>query len=87
MVNQGAAFAASHFQAEVKDYLGPGFVWLSCEVGGFSRSSTQLLAATEEELAKIAAATGRQRRPLCGKDTSALRGGQGDQPLQNGQAL
>ena len=40
-----------------------------------ARKRTELLAATEKELAKIAAATGRQRRPLRGKDKIALRVG------------
>jgi hypothetical protein len=40
-----------------------------------ARKRGELLAATEEELAKIAAATGRQRRPLRGKDKIALRVG------------
>lgn len=40
-----------------------------------ARKRTELLAATEEELAKIAAATGRAHRPLRGKDKIALRVG------------
>jgi hypothetical protein len=40
-----------------------------------ARKRTELLAATEEELAKIAAATQRARRPLRGKDKIALRVG------------
>jgi hypothetical protein len=40
-----------------------------------ARKRTELLAATEQELAKIAAATARQRRPLRGKDKIALRVG------------
>ena len=40
-----------------------------------ARKRGELLAATENELDKIAAATGRQRRPLRGKDTIALRVG------------
>ena len=40
-----------------------------------ARKRTELLAATEEELAKIAAATSRARRPLRGKDKIALRVG------------
>ena len=40
-----------------------------------ARTRTELLAATEQELAKIAAATARQRRPLRGKDKIALRVG------------
>ena len=40
-----------------------------------ARKRGELLAATEKELDKIAAATGRQRRPLRGKDTIALRVG------------
>jgi Transposase DDE domain len=40
-----------------------------------ARKRADLLAATEKELAKIAAATGRQRRPLRGKDTIGLRVG------------
>ena len=39
------------------------------------RKRADLLAATEKELAPIAAATARQRRPLRGKDTIALRVG------------
>ena len=39
------------------------------------RKRDELLAATEAELAKIAAATGRARRPLRGKDNIALRVG------------
>src|SRR5215467_14535145 len=37
-----------------------------------ARKRAELLAATEAELDKIAAATRRSRRPLCGKDTIAL---------------
>ncbi|MBO0884193.1 MAG: IS1634 family transposase, partial [Mycobacterium sp.] len=40
-----------------------------------ARKRTELLAATEKELAKIAAATTRARRPLRGKDKIALRVG------------
>jgi hypothetical protein len=40
-----------------------------------ARKRGELLAATEKELDKIAAATGRQRRPLRGKDHIALRVG------------
>jgi hypothetical protein len=40
-----------------------------------ARKREDLLAATEDELAKIAAATGRARRPLRGKDKIALRAG------------
>jgi transposase len=40
-----------------------------------TRKRTELLAATEKELAKIAAATGRAHRPLRGKDKIALRVG------------
>src|ERR1700752_2923909 len=40
-----------------------------------ARKRAELLAATEKELDKIAAATGRQRRPLRGKDKIALRVG------------
>jgi hypothetical protein len=40
-----------------------------------ARKRGELLAATEEELAKIAAATRRQRRPLRGKDKIALQVG------------
>jgi len=40
-----------------------------------ARTRTELLAATEEELATIAAATGRAHRPLRGKDKIALRVG------------
>ena len=40
-----------------------------------ARKREELLAATEKELATIAAATGRQRRPLRGKDKIALRVG------------
>jgi len=40
-----------------------------------ARKRGELLAATEQELAKIAAATARQRRPLRGKDKIALRVG------------
>jgi Transposase DDE domain len=40
-----------------------------------TRKRGELLAATEKELAPIAAATRRQRRPLRGKDTIALRVG------------
>jgi transposase len=40
-----------------------------------ARKRTELLAATEEELAKIAAATSRARQPLRGKDKIALRVG------------
>ena len=40
-----------------------------------ARKRGELLAATEKELDKIAAATGRQRRPLRGKDKIALRVG------------
>ena len=40
-----------------------------------ARKRAELLAATENELAKIAAATGRARRPLRGKDKIALRVG------------
>jgi Transposase DDE domain len=41
-----------------------------------ARKRDELLAATEKELQKIAAATRRGRRPLRGKDTIALRAGQ-----------
>jgi Transposase DDE domain len=41
-----------------------------------ARKRTELLAATEQELAKISAATSRARRPLRGQDTIALRVGQ-----------
>ena len=40
-----------------------------------ARKRGELLAATEKEFDKIVAATGRQRRPLRGKDTIALRVG------------
>jgi len=40
-----------------------------------ARKRTELLAATEDELAKIAAATSRARRPLRGQDKIALRAG------------
>jgi transposase len=40
-----------------------------------ARKRTELLAATEDELAKIDAATARSRRPLRGKDKIALRVG------------
>jgi DDE family transposase len=40
-----------------------------------ARKRTELLAATEKELATIAAATARDRRPLRGKDKIALRVG------------
>ncbi|MGH3542911.1 MAG: IS1634 family transposase [Mycobacterium sp.] len=40
-----------------------------------ARKRTELLAATEQELAKIAAATARDKRPLRGKDKIALRVG------------
>jgi Transposase DDE domain len=40
-----------------------------------ARKRENLLAATEDELAKVAAATSRVRRPLRGKDTIALRVG------------
>jgi transposase len=40
-----------------------------------ARKRGELLAATEKELATIAAATGRQRRPLRGQDNIALRVG------------
>ena len=40
-----------------------------------ARKRDELLAATEEELVKITAATGRARRPLRGKDKIALRVG------------
>jgi hypothetical protein len=40
-----------------------------------ARKRTELLAATEQELAKIAAATDRDRRPLRGTDKIALRVG------------
>lgn len=40
-----------------------------------ARKRTELLAATEQELAKIVAATSRARRPLRGKDKIALRVG------------
>jgi hypothetical protein len=40
-----------------------------------ARKRQELLAATEKELAPIAAATGRERRPLRGRDTIALRVG------------
>jgi transposase len=40
-----------------------------------SRKREELLRATEKELAKIAAATGRQRRPLRGADAIGLRVG------------
>jgi hypothetical protein len=40
-----------------------------------ARKRTELLAATEKEFATIAAATGRARRPLTGKDKIALRVG------------
>ena len=59
------------------DYPGERLVWghnpaLADER---ARKRGELLAATENELDKIAAATGRQRRPLRGKDTIALRVG------------
>jgi hypothetical protein len=40
-----------------------------------ARKRQELLAATEKELTPIAAATGRERRPLRGRDTIALRVG------------
>lgn len=40
-----------------------------------SRKRKELLEATEKELEKIAAATKRQRRPLCGKQNIGLRAG------------
>ncbi|KZS65607.1 IS1634 family transposase, partial [Mycobacterium ostraviense] len=40
-----------------------------------TRKRDELLAATEEELAKIAAATGRARRPLRGRDQIGMRVG------------
>ncbi|ETW26358.1 IS1634 family transposase [Mycobacterium gastri] len=40
-----------------------------------TRTRDELLAATEEELAKIAAATGRARRPLRGRDQIGMRVG------------
>ena len=40
-----------------------------------ARKRTELLAATEQELAKISAATNRARRPVRGKDNIALRVG------------
>jgi hypothetical protein len=40
-----------------------------------TRKRQELLAATEKELAPIAAAAGRERRPLRGRDTIALRVG------------
>ncbi len=40
-----------------------------------ARKRTELLAATEQELAKIAAATARDKRPLRGKDKIALKVG------------
>ena len=51
-----------------------------------ARKRGELLAATEKELDKIAAATGRQRRPLRGNRQDRPAGGQGAQPLQDGQA-
>ena len=52
-----------------------------------ARKRQELLAATEKELTPIAAATRRERRPLRGKDTIALRVGKAHQPLQDGQTL
>ena len=52
-----------------------------------ARKRDELLAATEKELAPIAAATRRERRPLRGQGQDRAAGGQGDQPLQDGQTL
>ena len=52
-----------------------------------ARKRQELLAATEKELTPIAAATGRATRPLRGQGQDRAAGGQGGQPLQDGQTL
>ena len=52
-----------------------------------ARKRQDLLAATEKELTPIAAATGRAKRALRGQRHDRATGGQGDQPLQDGQTL
>ena len=52
-----------------------------------ARKRDELLAATETELDKIAAATRRDKRPLRGRDKIALRVGKVINQLQDGQAL
>jgi len=67
----------SLFEISHPDYPGERLVCCYNPVlaGERARKRTELLAATEDELAKIAAATNRSRRPLRGKDTIALRVG------------
>ena len=52
-----------------------------------TRKRDELLAATEKELTPIAAATGREPPPVAGQGQDRAPGGQGDQPLQDGQTL
>ena len=52
-----------------------------------ARKRDELLAATETELDKIAAATRRDRRPLRGQRQDRASGRQGDQQVQDGQTL
>ena len=65
------------FEITHPDYPGERLVCCHNPVlaGERARKRTELLAATEEELAKIAAAASRARRPLRGKDKIALRVG------------
>ena len=52
-----------------------------------ARKRESLLAATEADLEKIAAACARARRPLHGQDKIAVRAEQGPEPPQGRQAL
>ena len=52
-----------------------------------TRKRDELLAATEKELATIAAATRRRQTPVARPGQDRTAGGQGDQPLQHGQTL
>jgi transposase len=65
------------FEITHLDYPGERLVCCHNPVlaGERARKRTELLAATEEELAKISAATARARQPLRGKDKIALRVG------------
>ncbi|BBU21819.1 IS1634 family transposase [Mycobacterium xenopi] len=82
LVNQGALQLSlfdqqNLFEITHPDY--PGERLVCCHNPALAhqraRKRDELLAATEAELAKIAAATSRARRPLRGKDTIALKVG------------
>jgi Transposase DDE domain len=65
------------FEISHPDYPGERLVCCHNPVlaGERTRKRTELLAATEQQLAKISAATSRARRPLRGQDKIALRVG------------